>query len=203
MAAWAYLCRSCEDDPPATWYAAASLVAEMPAQVRIIRVKVGSEWRCAIVEREQPVAVEQMLVREAIASSADECPGCRRRLAARAGPASDAIEEDGRPAPELQAHSTVAASAKPRTSSGTVQAAAIALQGARLVVVLVAMDLVRSAGEADMAIETLTPSFGGAPVVLMAQEEDGTPCYHGDAELVRLLQGVPLERMPWKEYPVR
>lgn len=52
-------------------------------------------------------------------------------------------------------------------------------QGRQLVVVVVAMDLLRSAGEADMAIETLAPSFGGVPVVLMAQEEEGSPHYYG------------------------
>jgi hypothetical protein len=95
-----------------------------------------------------------------------------------------------------------AAPSSPRAPSRTVQAAAIALTGRRLVVVLVSMDLVRNVGEADLAIETLVPDFGGVPVVLMAQEDDGSPRYYGEAELVDLLDGLPIERMPWKEYPV-
>lgn len=202
MAVWAYVCRSCEDDPPQTWYASAVQVAEMATDTRIIRVNVGSEWRCAIVDRDRQVAVEQMLVREAVASTEDDCPACRERLAERARFARDAVEASERQSPEREVGPERAPSAKLPASSGSVQAAAIALGGTRLVVVVVSMALVRSAGEADMAVDTLAPSFGGVPVVLMAQEEDGSPRYYGDADLVRLLRGIPLERMPWKEYPV-
>lgn len=83
-----------------------------------------------------------------------------------------------------------------------VHGAAISMQGVSFAVVVVQMELVRSAGEADMAIERLGPVFGGAPVVLMAQKEDGTPTYYGDAKIVELLRGVPIDKMPWKEYSV-
>lgn len=83
-----------------------------------------------------------------------------------------------------------------------VQAAAISLQGRNFVVAVVAMDLVQSAGEADMAIDGMQPSFGGVPVLLMAQKDDGTPVYYGDQELVQLLADVPVDKMPWKEYSV-
>jgi hypothetical protein len=65
------------------------------------------------------------------------------------------------------------------------------------------MDLMRSPAEADMAIEALAPSFGGVPVVLMAQHEDGAPSCCGDAALVRLLGDIPLQSMPWAEYRLR
>lgn len=81
-----------------------------------------------------------------------------------------------------------------------IQAAAISLQGAAFAVVLVPMELVKAPGEADMAIESLQPTFGGAPVVLMAQRDDGSPNYYGDEDLVRALQGVSVDEMPWKEY---
>ncbi len=83
-----------------------------------------------------------------------------------------------------------------------VQAAAISLSGAQFVVVVSGMDLLDNTGEADMAIDTLTPKFGGAPVVLMAQREDGSPRYYGDANLVEILRGVPVAEMPWKSYTV-
>ena len=81
-----------------------------------------------------------------------------------------------------------------------VQAAAISLQGKNFAVVLVQLELVHNHGEADMAIDTLQPKFGGVPVVLMAQKEDGTPVYYGDRDLVRSLEDVPVDKMPWKEY---
>lgn len=81
-----------------------------------------------------------------------------------------------------------------------VQAAAISLQGNNFAVVLVQMELVSNAGEADLAIDTLQPKFGGVPVVLMAQKEDGSPVYYGDQDLVRSLEDLPVDKMPWKEY---
>jgi len=81
-----------------------------------------------------------------------------------------------------------------------VQAAAISLQGRNFAVVLAQLDLIHNSGEADLAIDTLQPKFGGVPVVLMAQKEDGTPVYYGDQDLVRSLEDLPVDKMPWKEY---
>lgn len=81
-----------------------------------------------------------------------------------------------------------------------VQAAAISLAGSQFVIVLVDLGLVETPGEADMAIDRLSAGFGGAPVVLMGQRDDGTPVYYGDQEIVTSLRDLPLEEMPWKEY---
>lgn len=83
-----------------------------------------------------------------------------------------------------------------------VQGAAISLQGRSFAIVLVGMELATNAGEADMAISTMQPAFGGVPVVLMAQKDDGSPVYYGDQDLVQLLADVPVEKMPWREYSV-
>jgi hypothetical protein len=53
-----------------------------------------------------------------------------------------------------------------------------------------------------MAIDDLRPRFGGVPVVLMAQNDDGSPAYYGNRELVEMLSGVPLDKMPWKEHRI-
>lgn len=83
-----------------------------------------------------------------------------------------------------------------------VQAAAISVQGNNLVIVLVGMDMVSNAGEADMAIDTLQPKFGNVPVILMAQREDTSPVYYGDQNLVSMLGDIPVDDMPWKEYAI-
>jgi len=83
-----------------------------------------------------------------------------------------------------------------------IQGAAMTSQGIDFAIAVVAMDLVNSHGEANMAIETISPTFGGVPVVLMAQKDDGTPVYYGDDDLVRSLADIPIENMPWKEYSV-
>ena len=81
-----------------------------------------------------------------------------------------------------------------------VQAAAISLRGHSFAVVLAQMELIQNPGEADLAIDTLQPKFGGVPVVLMAQKDDGSPVYYGEQDLVESLEDLPVEKMPWKEY---
>lgn len=83
-----------------------------------------------------------------------------------------------------------------------VQAAAISLAGDRFVIVLVELDLVEAPGEADLAIDRLSDGFGGVPVVLMAQRENGSPVYYGDQDRVGALRDVPVAEMPWKAYTV-
>ena len=83
-----------------------------------------------------------------------------------------------------------------------VQAAAISLQGNNFVIILVGMDMVSNSGEADMAIDTLQPKFGGSPVILMAQREDTSPVYYGDQDLVSALGNIPVDEMPWKTYSI-
>ena len=82
------------------------------------------------------------------------------------------------------------------------QAAAITLQGNNFVIVLVNMDMVTNSGEADMAIDSMQPKFGNAPVILMAQREDSSPVYYGDQNLVSILGDLPVDEMPWKTYSV-
>jgi len=83
-----------------------------------------------------------------------------------------------------------------------IQGAAISLAGNKFLIVLVDLGLVTDHAEANMTIETLSGKFSSVPIVLMAQREDGSPVYYGDDNLVRLLQDVAVEQLPWKEYSV-
>ena len=83
-----------------------------------------------------------------------------------------------------------------------VQAAAISLQGNNFVVLLVGMEIVTQAGEADMMIDTLQPKFGNVPVILMAQREDASPVYYGEQDLIGMLRDIAVDDMPWKSYDV-
>jgi hypothetical protein len=164
-------------------FVALSRVGDWPPHTRIVRVRVGADWRCALLDRSRVVEVDGMLLRDAVASDERDCPEC-----AAQAPASvpEAAPEPAGPA-----------------SSPEVQAAAISLQGVQMVVVLVRRELVDSPGEASLLQGALRTRFGGASVVLMGQDEDGTAHYYGDAALVDLLDGLPIERMPWKAYPMR
>jgi hypothetical protein len=153
---------------------------EVAPATNVLRVKVGQEWRCAIVDRRQAVEIEEQLLREAIPSDVVDCPDCAPQ------PTAEPAHE---PAP-------------PASAGSSVQAAPISLAGHRMMVILVPLDVVQSPGEAEMLMADLCPRFGGVDMVLMGQDDNGAPHYHGDAGLVSLLADVPVDRMPWKAYPV-
>ena len=184
MASWAYECRPCTGAKE-LWLVSRERVDALAPDVSILRVKTGSGWACAVVDRSHAVPAEAMLLREAIESDASDCPECAAVLTPHAAPAT-------------------AEPTSPRIGPATtaLQAAAISLQGQSMLVVLVGLKVVQSPGEADMLRSDLQARFGGVSVVLMGQHEDGTPQFHGDAALVQLLAGVPIDRMPWKTYPI-
>jgi hypothetical protein len=204
MSAWAYRCHPCVEGK-AAWFVSKLDVEQLGPDVRIVRVRVGGEWKCALLDRTQPVVVEDQLLRSVIASDEADCPACAEILAV--APSTPIATVTG------SAPSTGSAGDSPdrhpssahietRKHAMKVQAAAISLRGHQFVVVVSQMTLVASPGEADMAIDDLRPYFGGVPVVLMAQKDDGSPSYYGESELVELLAGIPIDKMPWKEYPV-
>jgi hypothetical protein len=226
MATWAYACRACRGDE--IWYVSRLQMEDVLGSARVVRVKTAGGWRCAVVDRRETVTVESMLLREAVASDESDCPECMALLAELATEAESAGTDGAAETTESagaaefpgRAESAGAAgtgevagvdesdSSEPasragetRTRSGPpLQAAAISLAGHQMLVVLVSLDVVQSPGEAAMLADDLQVRFGGVAIVLMGQDEDGTPHYHGDAELVRLLAGVPVDRMPWKVY---
>lgn len=176
MSTWAYRCLPCDGD--GEWWVARDLVAELPPGLDLLRVQVDGDWRCARIDRRQAVAVDSALLRSAVPASPEDL----QRFAApapAAPPPAPAPAADGPAGPE-------------------VQAAAISLQGRRLLVVLVPLSVVQSPGEADMLAADLRARLGGLDVVLMGQFDDGTPRYHGDAALLALLEGVPPDRLPWQ-----
>jgi hypothetical protein len=156
-------------------------VDEMPRGVTILRVKNGHDWVCARVDRGRPRAIEGQLLREAVASDGQDCPDCA------AGPDEARAPAEAEPA---------------ATAAAQVHAAAISLQDHRFVVVLTSLDVVRRAGEADMLQADLQVRLGGVDVVLMGQTDDGTPEYHGKADLLALLADLPVDRMPWRSLPL-
>lgn len=156
---------------------------EWPTDVRIVRLRVGNDWRCALMDRTRVVEVEGLLLRDAVPSDEGDCPDCALP------PATPGAESSAQAAGTGEALQ--------------LQAAAISIAGVKMVVVLVRRDIINSPGEAAMLVDRLRPGFGGAALVLMGQDEDGTPSYHGEPEVLALLQGVPVERMSWKTYRLR
>jgi hypothetical protein len=79
-------------------------------------------------------------------------------------------------------------------------AAVIRDHGVNFAVVIVKPSVLRSPQEAVKAQVAFAPAFRGIPVVLMAQDNQGTPSFHGRQDLIGLLSDVNLDNVPWKVY---
>ncbi len=82
----------------------------------------------------------------------------------------------------------------------TFEGAVIREQGVTFAVVIVKKHVMDNRLEAQDAIQAFSPLFPGLPLVLMAQDYQGTPSYFGRTDLVRFLSHVPLNAIPWKRY---
>ena len=83
-----------------------------------------------------------------------------------------------------------------------IQGAVIREQGVTFAIVIVKRHVVDNSIEAREAIGTFSPVFPGLPIVLMAQDSTGVPTYFGRPDIARLMAGVPISAVPWKEYTV-
>lgn len=81
--------------------------------------------------------------------------------------------------------------------------AVIKEQGVTFAVVIVRPETFNDKAFADKLIDTFEPSFGGIPVILMAQDAKGTPTYYGRTDISNFMANVPLENIPWKTYALK
>lgn len=84
----------------------------------------------------------------------------------------------------------------------TFQGAVIQEQGVTFALVVVKRHIIDTTSEAVRAIVAFQPVFPGIPIVLMAQDVQGTPTYYGRPDIARFMAGVPLDAVPWKEYTI-
>ena len=78
--------------------------------------------------------------------------------------------------------------------------AVIKEQEVTFAVVLVKKSVLNDKIAADSLIGSLEAPFGGIPVVLMAQDDKGTPSYYGREDIAQFMATVPIENIPWKKY---
>lgn len=82
------------------------------------------------------------------------------------------------------------------------QGAVIKEQGVTFAVVIVKKYVLNSSTEAAQTIQSFQPLFPGMPVVLMAQDSNGTPTYYGRRDISQFMANIPLSAISWKEYTV-
>jgi len=78
--------------------------------------------------------------------------------------------------------------------------AVIREQNVTFAIVVVKPHVIHSKQEAENALQSFGPVFGGIPIVLMAQDNRGRPAYLGRPDISRFLSRVPIHRIPWKKY---
>lgn len=82
------------------------------------------------------------------------------------------------------------------------QGAVIKEQGQTFAIVVVKSHVVQNRASASDAVRTFSPTFGGMPVILMAQDSRGRPTYFGRPDIARFLSRTPLGAIPWREYAI-
>jgi hypothetical protein len=82
------------------------------------------------------------------------------------------------------------------------QGAVIKEQGQTFAVIVAKSHVLQNRTSISDAIRTFSPTFGGMPVVLMAQDSRGRPTYFGRPDIARFLSRTPLGAIPWKEYAI-
>lgn len=78
--------------------------------------------------------------------------------------------------------------------------AVIREQGVTFAVASVRRGLINSPAQRDETIAYLNRFFGGIPIVLMEQDQNGTPTWYGRQDLTRFLQNIPVGAVPWRRY---
>jgi hypothetical protein len=80
------------------------------------------------------------------------------------------------------------------------EGAVIREQDQTFAIVIVKRHILDNQYEAERAVRCFVPAFPGLPIILMAQDSDGTPTYFGRRDIARFLADVPISAIPWRRY---
>lgn len=104
------------------------------------------------------------------------------------------------PFPEPAARASAAGRA-PRPP-GTFLGAALPVCGVDALIVVVRPWVLADIHEANLFVVAFHERFRRT-IVLVAQRPDGAPYFYGPTEIVRVLQGLPFELIPWRRFLLR
>jgi hypothetical protein len=79
----------------------------------------------------------------------------------------------------------------------TFNGAALPICGVEVLIVVVRPWVLADIHEANLFVVAFHERFRRT-IVLMAQRSDGAPSFYGPTDIVRVLQGLPLEMLPWR-----
>ena len=80
------------------------------------------------------------------------------------------------------------------------QGAVVREQGVTFGIIVVKSYVLNNPRERENAIHFGTQAFGPMPIILMAQDSDGTPTYYGRKDIANFLSNTLIDQIPWKEF---
>lgn len=89
---------------------------------------------------------------------------------------------------------------KRRIIQCTFDGALLKEQGVTFAIVVVKPRVLNSSNEIQSTRAGFSRHFPGVPIILMAQDQRGTPTYQGRTDIVRFLANISPSRIPWKRY---
>jgi len=83
-----------------------------------------------------------------------------------------------------------------------IDGAVIKEQGITFAIAVVKRHVIQNSSEAQSTQNGYRSVFPGVPIILMAQDSQGTPTYYGRTDIVNFLANIDPNRIPWKRYTV-
>lgn len=85
----------------------------------------------------------------------------------------------------------------------TFDGAVVKEQGVTFAIVVVRRGILsQHSSSIEKVRNSFQPYFPGVPVILMEQDSNGTPKYHGRTDIAKFLANTDPSRIPWKTYTV-
>ena len=82
----------------------------------------------------------------------------------------------------------------------TIHGAVIIEQGVTFALIAVKQSVTRYTQRLVETRRELAQFFPNMPIILMSQDNSGTPHYYGRKDIVEFLKTIRLDQIPWKEY---
>ena len=83
-----------------------------------------------------------------------------------------------------------------------IQGAVIIEQGVTFAIVVVNQTVTNYTSRAVRVRAYLSQFFPNMPIILMSQDNNGTPHYYGRKDIVKFLRSIRLDQIPWKFFNI-
>ncbi len=82
------------------------------------------------------------------------------------------------------------------------EGAVIKEQGITFAIVVVKPYVLQNSSTREDTRDSFSSHFPNMPIILMAQNSNGRPEYHGRTDIVKFLANIDFRRIPWRKYTI-